>query len=49
MVYVYVPAFRGAFREIWYTDKGFFIRDEGAQIKKLGVFLANYSKKHPIY
>ena len=36
------------FREIWYSDRGVFIRDEGAQIQKLGVFWANYCKKHPI-
>ena len=32
MVYVYVPAFWALFREIWYSDQGVFIRDEGAQI-----------------
>ena len=32
MVYVYVPAFWAPFHEIWYSDQGVFIRDEGAQI-----------------
>ena len=33
MVYVYVLLPFGAlFREIWYSDRGVFIRDEGAQI-----------------
>ena len=36
------------FREIWYSDRWVFIRDEEAQIHKLGVFCADYSKKHPI-
>ena len=37
------------FREIWYSDRWVFIRDEGAQIQKLGIFWANYGKKHPIW
>ena len=45
MIYLYVPAFEVLFREIWYTDQGVFIRDEGAQISQLGVFRANYSQK----
>ena len=43
--YMCVP-FGVLFRKIWYTDRGVFIRDEIAQISKLGVFWANYSKKH---
>ena len=35
------------FRQIWYSDQGGFIRDERAQIIKLGVFWANYCKKAP--
>ena len=31
MVHVYVP-FGALFREIWYSDRGVFIKDEGAQI-----------------
>ena len=38
LVYVYVPAYWVLFREIWYNDRWFLIRDEGAQIQKLGVF-----------
>ena len=49
MVYVYVPAFRALFREIWYSDRGVFIRDEEPKLHKLGVFWANYCKKHPIW
>ena len=33
MVYIYMCLSFGAlFREIWYSDPGVFIRDEGAQI-----------------
>ena len=39
--YMCLP-FGALFREIWQSDQGFFIRDEGAQIHKLGVFYANY-------
>ena len=28
----YVPAFWALFREIWYIDRGIFIRDEEAHI-----------------
>ena len=48
LVYVYVP-FQVLFCKIWYSDRWVFIRDEGAQIPKLGVFWANYCKKHPIW
>ena len=41
--------FGALFREIWYSDRGFFIRDEGVQIIYLGVFGANYCKKQPIW
>ena len=37
MVNVYVPAFRGAFSRNL-VSSGVFIRDEGAQILKMGVF-----------
>ena len=42
-------SFGALFSEIWYSDQGVFIRDEGAQLHKLGVFWANYCKKHPIW
>ena len=40
--------FGALFRKIRCTNRGVFIRDKGAQISKLGVFWAYYSKKHPI-
>lgn len=43
MVYVYVPAFWGAFSGNLVLQLGVFIRDKEAETKKLGVL--NYSKK----
>ena len=52
MVYVYVPAFWGAFLQIWYsviTDRGFSSETKEPKLHKLGVFWANYCKKHPFW
>ena len=37
--------FGALFRKIWYSHGGGFIRDEGVQLHKLGVFWANYIVK----
>ena len=38
LVYVICLPFGVLFHEIWYSNRWVFIRDEGAQIQKLGVF-----------
>ena len=43
--YIMCLPFGMLFRKIWYSDRWLFIRDEGAQLHTLGVFLANYGKK----
>ena len=52
MVYVRICAclFRRFFAKFGIPIVGVFdIRDKGSQIEKLGVFWANYGKKHPIW
>ena len=52
MVYVglyYVPAFWGAFSRNWYSDRGFSSGTKEPKLHKLGVFWANYCKRHPIW
>ena len=41
MDYIYVPAFWGAFREIWFSDRGGFIRAEGSPNYIYWVYLAH--------
>ena len=41
--------FEMLFCKIWHSDRWVFITDEGAKVKKLGVFRVNYCKKHPIW
>ena len=52
LVYVYVPAFWGAFLEIWYSDRGGGSSDaetKEPKLHKLGVFWVNYCKKHLVW
>ena len=46
--YMCLP-FEVLFRKIWYSHRWVIIRGKGAQIQKLGVFWANYCKKHPMW
>ena len=49
MVYVYVPAFWGAFfAKFGIAIGGFSSETKELKLHKLGVFWANYCKKHPI-
>ena len=46
--YMYHP-FGTPFREIWYSDRGVSSETKEPKLHKLGVFWANYCKKHPIW
>ena len=46
--YMCLP-FGALFREIWYSDRGFSSEIKEPKLHKLGVFGANYCKKHPIW
>ena len=48
MVFVGLP-FGALFRKIWYRDRGFSSETKEPKLHKLGVFLANYCKKRPIW
>ena len=41
--------FGALFREIWYSDGGVSSEVMEPKLHKLGVFWANYCKKHPIW
>ena len=45
--YMCLP-FGALFREIWYSDRGVFISDEGAKITQIRCSLANSYEKHPV-
>ena len=45
--YMCLP-FGALFREIWYSDRGVSSEMKEPKLHKLGVFWANYCKKHPI-
>ena len=45
-VYVYVRAF---WDEIWYSDRRVSSEMKEPKLHRLGVFWANYCKKHPIW
>ena len=50
MVYVYVPAFWGTFfAKFGIAMGGFSSETKEPKLHKLGVFWANYCKKHPIW
>ena len=50
MVYVYVPAFWGTFfAKFGIAIRGFSSETKEPKLHKLGVFWANYCKKHPIW
>ena len=50
MVYVFVPAFWGTFsRNMIIAIEGFSSETKEPKLHKLGVFWANYCKKHPIW
>ena len=52
MVYVYVPAFWGAFSRNFvymYSDRGFSSETKEPKLHKLDVFWANHCKKRPIW
>ena len=46
--YMCLP-FGAPFRKIWYSDRGFSSETKEPKLHKLGVFWANYCKKHPIW
>ena len=46
--YMCLP-FGALFREIWYSDWGVSSETKEPKLHKLGVFWANYCKKHPIW
>ena len=46
--YMCLP-FGALFRRIWYSDRGFSSETREPKLHKLGVFWANYCKKHPIW
>ena len=46
--YMCLP-FGSLFHEIWYSDRGFSSETKEPKLHKLGVFWANYCKKHPIW